>query len=284
LTRDKARWLDQIMSEMGQNPQQIAALAEDYKFKRQVLDLTPFKALRTYPIDVRLDELVNRLVADNGFLVGVESRLQWLIGEIVAAHDPSYVNDAGPDLELARRSRFGRPVDRRLEAIRDQLVGLGFVGRVVGQLRPRIESHWTGDWPDPAPVSFERLSDTDHQRYVEIRDHLVADDGFRDLVGEQLERDYVEVLQARPDWRDPAPVEEPEPVPVQAIEPAPAPAVEPVPVIAEELPPVPSPEPAPQPVEEPALELVEEPRVTSIEDLRGSIVLVPEYASRSMWA
>jgi hypothetical protein len=107
LTRDKARWLDQIMSEMGQNPQQIAALAEDYNFKRQVLDLTPFKALRTYPIDVRLDELVNRVVADNGFLVGVESRLQWLIGEIVAAHNPSYVNDAGPDLELARRSGSG---------------------------------------------------------------------------------------------------------------------------------------------------------------------------------
>jgi hypothetical protein len=70
---------------------------------------------------------------------------------------------------------------------------------------------------------------------------------------------------------------EPVPEPVEAPEPAPVPAVAPAPVLAEEL----VEEPAPQLVEERAHEPVEEPepepRMTSIEDLRGPIVVTPNY-------
>jgi uncharacterized protein YfiM (DUF2279 family) len=52
LTRDKAKLLDQIMNEMGQNPQHLPALAEH---RREVLGLASGLPAKTYPIDVRVE-------------------------------------------------------------------------------------------------------------------------------------------------------------------------------------------------------------------------------------
>jgi hypothetical protein len=93
---------------------------------------------------------------------------------------------------------------------------------------------------------------------------------------EQFAKDYPNAMPVA------GPVEEAAAEPVEAPEPAPVHAPEPAPVLAEE----PAPEPAPELEDEPAPELLEEPEskpgMTSIDDFRGSIVLVPEYASRSM--
>jgi hypothetical protein len=98
---------------------------------------------------------------------------------------------------------------------------------------------------------------------------------------DQFAKDYLNAVLV--------PVEEsvaaPEPVdePVQALEPAPVEALEPALALAEEQVPEPAPEPVPEPEPEQVPVPEERPRMTSIDDLRGSIVLVPEYASRSMW-
>jgi hypothetical protein len=142
----------------------------------------------------------------------------------------------------------------------------------VSEIKAQIEGEYQRNVESAAERAFQ-------ERYQELLDaHGVVEDYSAyprrvlpfeaDAVREaeeQFAKDYPNAVLL------PEPVEEPVAEPAQAPEPAP--------VIAEELPPVPSPEPAPEPVTEP--EPV--PRMTSIDDLRGSIVLVPEDASRSAW-
>jgi hypothetical protein len=288
LTRDKAKLRDQIMNEMGQNPQHLAALAgERAASARGWLGVQSSKSKVTYPIDLRVGEIGDRLMADSSFVIGVECRHSWLIGEIVAALDPSHVNTA--EIELPRRrNQWKPPVDRRIEALRDLLIDAGLVGRLVERLRGVVANavvggdgsvhNGTGD--------FERLSDTDYKRYVQIRDELEVDEKLSRLVGEALELEFVEVLQDRPDWRegpqavdgevaDPAPVGEPEPVPEPAAEPVQAP--EPPQAVDGEVA-DPAPVGEPEPVPEPAAEPVQAPEPAPVQALEPAPVLAEEPA------